>query len=113
MDKFASVLKEFNKIIEQIGPTTTLIVFGIILIVAIVYKIYKDKQDDKYINKLLEEKERTIQRVADEARQYKFLYFKERGWTTEELEKLFIKNDFLNIKDAREKMENKPKQTKN
>lgn len=46
------------------------------------------------VNGEIEEKNRTIRRLAEQERNYRILFFKEKaGWTDEQVERFVIEND--------------------
>lgn len=69
-------------------------------------RIYLTYTKDKEVNLALKEKERTIQRLTAEAREYKIVIFKEiHKWSDHEIERFIVKNDLANAVEARKALE--------
>jgi len=95
-----------SKFLISIGYWKSLGIFAIIIILFTARRLYSDRRKDKEVNLLIEEKERTIQRLAKEAREYKILYFKKvENWSDEDIEHILMKNDFTDGVEARKHME--------
>ncbi|MFP3386641.1 hypothetical protein, partial [Tritonibacter sp. SIMBA_163] len=77
---------------ESFGSTGTLLIIGSVPAFFFILKLYNDRREDQKIDKLIKEKDQAIQRITDTAREWKNLYLKEIGWSTEEIERLTIKN---------------------
>ncbi|HEY0003735.1 MAG TPA: hypothetical protein VGB17_02905 [Pyrinomonadaceae bacterium] len=83
--------------------------FGLIallLIVSGVYKRYNDKRKDRDTDRALKEKEKSLQRVAEEVRMWRVIVFVEKfGYTFEQAERLAMQNEFPDAVTARKAME--------
>ncbi len=106
-----------SEVIKAIGELITLLVdkFGtervfwlavIILICSFIWKLWADGKKDREINIALEEKDRTIQRLASENREYRILIFKKNhSYSDEEIDKFILKNIPENADEARNWLE--------
>lgn len=95
-------------LISQFGPNGTLIlILGAVLFLAL-RRLYLDHRADSLTTQALEEKERTIQRIANQERQWR-LYFliKEGNLSRKEAEKLVLQNEYSTPKESREALEGK------
>lgn len=88
-------------IIANYGPYGTI---GLILIIYILFwikRLYDDYKKKKEENEVIAEKERTVQRLANEVRMWRTLELKEkRHWTDEQIERFLITEDFANPTEA-------------
>lgn len=93
-------------LINSFGRETVIAFAIIILMTSIAWRWYSDKRKDKYIDQLLEEKDKTIQRLAKSERAYRALFFKEKaGWTEKEINNFILKNNSNNIPESRKALE--------
>jgi hypothetical protein len=70
------------------------------------WKIYNIWRKDKEVNLALQEKDRTIQRLAEQERNLRVLFFKEKcGWTDEQVDRFIMKNEFPDVPSARKELE--------
>ena len=84
----------FQDLEKAYGPERTLTLVVLVLIFIFYYVYSKNRKKQEYIRMLIDEKETTIQRIADEARAYKTIVFQElHGWTEEKINRLFGKQD--------------------
>jgi len=101
-------LEQLNKLIEKIGVANSfwlLIVVGIILFLR---RIYNDHMKTKETNAVLEEKERALQRVANQERAWRVFFFtKMHGWTQEQCDRFIMMNDFSSPEESRNTLESK------
>ena len=95
----------FNVLVENFGSAGSVIILFILVVAFYSYRLYIDKRKDKYIQALLKEKDRTIQRIAEQERNYRVLFLKEKGMSDDEIERFVIRNDFSNIPEARKNLE--------
>jgi hypothetical protein len=93
-----------NALIKYFGPTGTLGIIALgYIIFSIAPRLYADYRKDREINLALEEKEKSIQRLANDNRNWRAIFLKEKlKWSDEEIERLIITNSFENPKEARE-----------
>lgn len=110
-EELPDVLQTVNQLLELLishfGPWGTIvIVFGALLL-AVGLRLYNDWRKDKEVKALIDEKDRTIQRLAESERTYRALFLKEKaGWTDEQVERFIVRNEFANPAEAREALEN-------
>ncbi len=88
-------------IIANYGPNGTI---GLIILIYILFwikKLYDDHKKKIEVNEVIAEKERTVQRLANEVRMWRTLELKEkRHWTDEQIERFLITEDFANPAEA-------------
>lgn len=108
------ILKAITKLVELLlsnyGPWGTLLIFAAFIALGVAYFIYNEHRKEIKTEMLLREKDKTIQRLNEEARLYRTLFFKENlGYTDEQVERLIIRNsgDFEDGPDARRALEKK------
>ena len=96
----------FESIINAFGPVWTVLVALGIYGACFLWRLYNDRRKDRERDIVLEEKERSLQRLANEARAYRAYVFKEKlkcddTW----LEKFMIENDFRSGPESRRVLE--------
>lgn len=70
------------------------------------WKVYNIRRKDKEVHLALKEKDRTIQRLAEQERNYRIMFFMEKcGWTSEQIEQFVMKNEFEDVPSARKELE--------
>lgn len=102
----SEIIKAITHLVEVLvanfGAGGTIGIFVFLLLVGFIWRRYNDWQRDKNTNELIAEKDRTIQRLAEEARNFKILHFKEQlGWTDEQITLFIMKNEFVDGVTAR------------
>lgn len=110
MTNFIKALTELSRLIlESFGAEKTIgIIIGLVLL-SIIYRLYSDYRKDKEVNAVIAEKERTIQRLAQDNREWRILFLKEKyNWSVEEIERFIHKNDFKDGPEARKFFEGDP-----
>lgn len=93
-------------LLSNFGPwgTIALIVFAVLASFAL--RVYNDRRSDKEIDALIEEKDRTIQRLADSERMYRALFLRQQtDWTDDQIERFILQNKFADPVEAREALE--------
>ena len=96
-------------LVAAFGPTGTVLLLLAVAVAATAWRLYQDKRKDREFNLLIEEKDKTIQRLASQERFYRAMFFKDKvGMPIEELERLIMRNDFSNTAEAREALESPP-----
>jgi len=106
----SEIIKAATRLVETLvanfGAKGTIAIAVSLLLVAFLWRRYNDWQRDKTTNALLAEKDRTIQRLAEEARNFKILHFKHQlGWTDEQITLFIMKNEFVDGVTARKALE--------
>lgn len=66
-----------NALIGAFGPLGTVALVGAGLLVMFAFRVYKDKRADRTIDRALAEKERTIQRLANQERTWRRVFLTE------------------------------------
>lgn len=101
-----AITELFYAVIKAFGPGPTIGIFLFILVVTVLFRLYTDWRKDREINKVIAEKERTIQRLAQESREWRIAILREKyNWTPEEIEQFIHKNDFADANDSRKHLE--------
>src|SRR5690606_4835811 len=95
-----------GKLVELLGPGLALTALFGLVAVGVGLKIYTGRRLEKAFQLALDEKERTVQRLADECRQYRVLFGIEHlGLNQQRSEKIFQRNDFATPEEARKTLE--------
>ncbi len=99
--------KALNLLVSTFGPWGTVILIVGGLAVLFLWKVYKDKQADKARDLALAEKERTIQRLANQERTWRRLFMTQvLKLPPDEADKLLLlEGNYENAKEAREAIE--------
>jgi hypothetical protein len=110
-EELPDVLQTVNQLLELLishfGPWGTIVIIFGALLLAVGLRLYNDWRKDKEVKALIDEKDRTIQRLAESERTYRALFLKEKaGWTDEQVERFIVRNEFANPAEAREALEN-------
>jgi hypothetical protein len=98
----------FQLLLDRYGPIGTLLIVGAFVLLTIVARIYGDRRKDRYIDALLDEKDKTIQRLAEQERNYRIHLFKQYGWADEEIDRFVMRNELDDAIAARRALEGKP-----
>jgi hypothetical protein len=79
---------------QHYGPRWTLLLIFLVPVAFVGWQIWLSWRKDKVTDKALEAKEETIQRLADDNRTYRILFFKEKcGWTDDQIERWLLLKD--------------------
>jgi hypothetical protein len=98
LDIGAEILKELTRLVEvlftHLGPWGTIGVFVGLTIISSAWKLSTIRRKDREVNLVIQEKERTIERLTEDLRYYRAVIFKEKfGWTDEQIDRLVLKNE--------------------
>lgn len=106
-DKTIEAVEQLLKFLfQQLGVAGTLTCAVLFVVASIAWRIYNDKKKEKEINLALQEKDRTIIRLASQERAWRIQYFKEsKGWTDEQIDKYILQNELPNIPAMRKELE--------
>lgn len=105
-DLIKALTRLLEVMVSSFGALGTIGIFVFLLLVAFLWRRYNDWQKDKTTDALLAEKERTIQRLAEESRNFKILFLKHQlGWTDEQINLFIMKNEFIDGVTARKALE--------
>ncbi len=90
-EDIASVIEAINKLIATLinafgAPFTIFLIFAV-PIVTYLWKRYNSSKKEKVYDKLIDEKDETIKRMKEEVKMYRIHFFKENGWTEEDVDK--------------------------
>lgn len=104
---FLWAINEFLELlIDNFGPGGTIIIMLALVFFSLGFRVYKDRRRDKERDALIEEKDRTIQRLAASEREYRALFLKEKaGWTDEQVKSFIARNEFSDPVEARQALE--------
>ena len=92
--------------VANFGAWGTIVICVGIVLLFFAWRLYNERRKDRTNDELLREKDRTIQRLADESRYYKIIVFKEvLKWTDERIDLLIIKNEHEDVVSARKALE--------
>jgi len=84
VEEVTKLLEALGKLVGVLGATQT-----VLLVAAIIaYSLYRDFRERKHSREVEDEKERTIQRIAEENRTYRRYFFKLQGMSIEEIDKM-------------------------
>lgn len=101
-------------IIANYGPYGTIGLFLVVYVLLWIKRLYDDYKKKKEENEVIAEKERTVQRLANEVRMWRTLELKEkRHWTDEQIERFLITEDFANPAEANKYFNNRKKEIEN
>lgn len=79
------LLKAAGELFQQItniyGPFWSLVIFFVLLLAVIAWKLYQQWRADREVNLVIAEKERTIQCLANENAMYRVEDLCRKGWT--------------------------------
>ena len=107
MDKtLQSAYPILKLLLTTFGPYGSVFVMVLIYLMFFGWRKYNEYQRDKEIQAALAEKEKSVQRLANEVRMWRIAELKEkRNWTDEEIERFLITEDFKTPEDARKYFE--------
>lgn len=101
-----------NEIIDAAGRFITAVGFGKAIAAYLIWqgcraigRLYIDHTKEKETNAALDEKERTIQRLAQDNRELRIVNLKVQGWSVDEIDRFVIRNEFKNPAEARGQLE--------
>lgn len=98
--------KAFETLIKYYGPYGTLAIIVIIALAFTSWRLYQQWQERRKTDKTLAEKDQTIQRLAQQERSHRRIIFKLlTDWSNEEIERIIDSNDFKNVTEARNMLE--------
>ncbi len=88
MEDAVKLVKAVQSLYEAAGPVVTVLVVAIVFIAPIVWTVLRDRGITKAYNAVIEEKEKQIQRIAADNRQWRAYFFKKEGMVDDEVQKL-------------------------
>lgn len=93
-------------LINSFGAGGTIGIAAAVVVITGGWRIYNNRRKDKEVNLALKEKDRTIQRLAEQERNFRILFFMEKcGWTEERIQQFVMKNEFEDVPSARRELE--------
>jgi hypothetical protein len=113
----AEIINALNNLVQALvnnfGAWGTIGIAVALVVITGVWKIYNIRRKDRETNLALKEKDRTIQRLAEQERNYRILFFKEKcGWTDEQVLLFVMRNEFEDVPSARRELEGERVQVK-
>jgi len=91
MEDAGKTITAINSLITTLvsifGIGWTLIIIFATAVGTYFWKWYNNKRKQRYMDKLIEEKDKTIERMADEIRLMRIDFFKRNGWTDDDIDK--------------------------
>jgi hypothetical protein len=98
-----SVRKLLELLINRFGAGGTVALVAVLLFLALLYKVYSNWRADRAIDRALEEKERTIQRLANQERTWRRVFLTDRmKLSSKEADRLLsIEGDFADPEESR------------
>jgi hypothetical protein len=105
-DFIKALTQLWNSLIGTLGVKGTLAVAVLIVVASAAVKRYNDVRKDRDANAALDEKEKSIQRLAEENRMWRALFLKDKcGMSPEEISRIVLKNEFPDAPSARKALE--------
>lgn|SRR5690554_506968 len=93
-------------LISRFGPGGTILLIGGFFLAFAARRVYLDWRADRLMNQALAEKERSIQRIADQEREWRVYFMMKDGkMTRREAEKIILRNDASTASESREALE--------
>ena len=103
-----AIEKLLNMLVSTFGVWPTLFFILMVPLGIVGWKYFQVWRADKETDKALDEKERTIQRLANENRMWRTLMLKEKyGLSDEQIRLLVVQNDPVDGKTSRENLESR------
>jgi len=101
-DVLDAIGRLFQALVDAYGPVGTLGILVVVVALFTGWRMYQDYRSGKEYRALTAEKERTIQRLAEDNRLWRTLYLKEEhGWTDEQVNQFVLRNELRDPADAR------------
>lgn len=98
--------KILDLLVQAFGTSGTIILFAMFILGSFGWRYYNDRRKDREIRQLVEEKERTIQRLAKQECELRIYWLKNMaGWTDEQVERFIMLADFPDGPSARRALE--------
>jgi hypothetical protein len=103
---FVNALGALIRTLFQVfGPDRTLYLIFFFVFVLGARRWYNDRQAAKLTNDALSEKERSIQRLAEQEREWRVYFMIKDGMPREDAERLVLRNEFSTPEQARKSLE--------
>lgn len=94
------------------GLKLTGLILFLLLVGSVAYRRWREYKKDSGWRAVVEEKERTIQRLAEENRNHRIVILKEVAhWTDDEIDRFVMKNEFKDGVAARKVLEGEEEKT--
>lgn len=105
LEKLVNVL---GALVNVLGPGWTVVLIVCILALGVGLKVYSTGRLERAYDKALEEKERSVQRLANEARSWRILFLTHvLRISRQEAEKIIERNEFTTPEEARRELESR------
>lgn len=93
----------FEWLYQRYGPRWTLALIIAIPIAALAFQIWRTARKEKDVSLALEEKERTIQRLAADNRLFRIQLFKEKlNWSDDQIERFMVKPELATAAEKKD-----------
>lgn len=102
LDALSRLLDTMLKSFGPWGFTGLIVLFASIFFG---YVSFQDWRKNKLWNRLLEQKDVEIQRIANESRSYRAMLLKHQGWSDDQIRELIIENKFSDAAASRKALE--------
>lgn len=113
MTALSPLVTLFDRLVEILGPGWALVYAACFVLLALTWRVVQDRRRDRWANRALEEKEKTVQRLAKEAREWRIYWMiQEGGMTRAEATAIVQENEFRTPHEAREALEEPPEPPK-
>lgn len=100
--------KFLTLLIDKLGVAQTIILLVVVYLLMVLRRLYLDYRKDKDSDRAIKAMEMSVQRSAQEAREWRILFMKEKaGWSLEEAERMVMSVDFEDPASARKALEKK------
>jgi hypothetical protein len=100
--------KFLTLLIDKLGVGQTIALLVVVYLLLVVRRLYLDYRKDKDSDRAIKAMETSVQRSAQEAREWRILFMKEKaGWSLEEAERMVMSVDFEDPASARNALEKK------
>lgn len=96
MGAATALINALNDLVNSLGPDRALLLLIILLGTGTVIRFYERWRAHRDFQRAQEASEKALQRAADEARDWRILILMKEGMSAEEIERLIIKNQWLN-----------------
>ena len=81
------------KLYEAVGPVWSIIIIIAIFVLPLLLKLYRDKQLQDAYREIINEKEKQIQRLADDNREWRSYFWHTKGLTEREIMQIERQSD--------------------
>lgn len=102
-----------STLFESLGPDRTLGLIVIVLLLSVMRRLYLDWRADRLMRAALDEKEKSIQRLNNQEREWRRLFLLLRtDLSADQVDSIVLRNEFSTPQQARRALEQKPSKNK-